>query len=126
MILVGNLGKEPEMQLREGSIPMARFSLATTESHKDKQGKLVSQTEWHTVVLWRGLAELAGKYLHKGSMVYIEGRLKSRVKEDATGAKTTITEVVGENLIMLDKRPDHGHPGTAEDDAPASTEGPDI
>ena len=107
VILVGNLGKEPEMVLREGNIPMARFSLATTESHKDKNGKLVSQTEWHTVVLWRGLAELAQKYLHKGSMVYIEGRLKSRVREDSDGQKIPITEVVGENLIMLDKRPEN-------------------
>ena len=107
VILVGNLGKEPEMVLREGNVPMARFSLATTESHKDKNGKLVSQTEWHTVVLWRGLAELAQKYLHKGSMVYIEGRLKSRVREDSEGQKIPVTEVVGENLIMLDKRPEN-------------------
>ncbi len=122
VILVGNLGKEPEMQLREGNVPMARFSLATTESHKDKFGKLVSQTEWHTVVLWRGLAELAQKYLHKGSMVYIEGRLKSRIKDDAAGNKITITEVVGENLIMLDKRQDNAGVSSADNEIGIATE----
>ena len=122
MILVGNLGKEPEMQMREGNIPMARFSLATTESHKDKHGKLVSQTEWHSVVLWRGLAELAQKYLHKGSMIYVEGRLKSRIKEDSNGSKITVTEVVGENLIMLDKRTDGANHTTPETETNALPE----
>jgi single-strand DNA-binding protein len=68
--------------------------------------KLISQTEWHTVVLWRGLAELAQKYLHKGSLVYIEGRLRTRSWEDKEGNKKFATEVVGDNLIMLDKRTD--------------------
>ncbi|HWB93174.1 MAG TPA: single-stranded DNA-binding protein, partial [Puia sp.] len=81
-------------------------SLATTETFKDRAGKLISQTEWHTVVLWRGLAELAQKYLHKGSLVYIEGRLRTRSWEDKEGNKKFATEVVGDNLIMLDKRTD--------------------
>src|SRR5712675_1820980 len=76
VILIGNLGKDPDVQFLEGNIGVAKFSLATTETFKDRSGKLVSQTEWHTVVLWRGLAELAQKYLHKGSLVYIEGRLR--------------------------------------------------
>ncbi|MDB5251234.1 MAG: single-stranded DNA-binding protein, partial [Flaviaesturariibacter sp.] len=81
---------------------------ATTETFKDRSGKLVSQTEWHTVVLWRGLAELASKYLHKGSLVYIEGRLRTRSWEDKDNNRKFATEVVGDNLIMLDKRTDHG------------------
>ena len=75
VMLIGNLGKDPDVQFLEGNIGVAKFPLATTETFKDRTGKLVSQTEWHTVVLWRGLAELAQKYLHKSSLVYIEGRL---------------------------------------------------
>ena len=104
VILIGNLGKDPDVQYLEGNIGVAKFSLATTETYKDRGGKLVSQTEWHTVVLWRGLAELAQKYLHKGSLVYIEGRLRTRSWEDKEGNKKFATEVVGDNLIMLDKR----------------------
>ncbi len=104
--LIGNLGKDPEMQFLEGNIAVAKFSLATTESYKDRSGRLLSQTEWHTVVLWRGLAELAQKYLHKGSLVYIEGGLKTRSWEDKEGNKKFATEIVGDNLIMLDKRAD--------------------
>ena len=106
--LIGNLGKEPDMQFLEGNIGVAKFSLATTDTFKDRSGKLISQTEWHTVVLWRGLAELAQKYLHRGSLVYIEGRLKTRSWEDKEGNKKFATEIVGDNLIMLDKRSEAG------------------
>jgi len=109
-MLIGNLGKDPEIQFLEGNIGVAKFSLATTETFKDRSGKLISQTEWHTVVLWRGLADLAQKYLHKGSLVYIEGRLKTRSWEDKDGNKKFATEVVGDNLIMLEKRSDGINP----------------
>jgi single-strand DNA-binding protein len=105
-MLIGNLGKDPDVQFLEGNIGVAKFPLATTETFKDRSGKLISQTEWHTVVLWRGLAELAQKYLHKGSLVYIEGRLRTRSWEDKEGNRKFATEVVGDNLIMLDKRTD--------------------
>ena len=105
-MLIGNLGKDPDVQVLEGNIAVAKFPLATTETFKDRGGKLVSQTEWHTVVLWRGLAELAQKYLHKGSLVYIEGRLRTRNWDDKDGHRKFATEVVGDNLIMLDKRAD--------------------
>ena len=104
VMLIGNLGKDPDVQLLEGIIAVAKFPLATTETFKDRSGKLVSQTEWHTVVLWRGLAELAQKFLHKSSLVYIEGRLRTRSWDDKDGVKKYVTEVVGENLIMLDKK----------------------
>jgi single-strand DNA-binding protein len=110
VMLIGNLGKDPDMQFLEGNIAVAKFSLATTETYKDRSGKLISQTEWHTIVLWRGLAELAQKYLHKGSLVYIEGRLKTRSWEDKEGNKKFATEVVGDNLIMLDKKADGSQP----------------
>lgn len=104
VVLIGNLGKDPDLQYLEGNIGVAKFPLATTETYKDKGGKLVSQTEWHTVVLWRGLAELAQKYLHKGSLIYVEGRLRTRSWEDKEGNKKFATEVVCDNLIMLEKR----------------------
>ena len=111
VMLIGNLGKDPDLQFLEGNIAVAKFSLATTETYKDRTGKLLSQTEWHTIVLWRGLAELAQKYLHKGSLVYIEGRLKTRSWEDKEHNKKFATEVVGDNLIMLDKKSEGTHHG---------------
>ena len=132
-MLIGNLGKDPDIQFLEGNIAVAKFSLATTETYKDRTGKLISQTEWHTVVLWRGLAELAQKYLHKGSLVYIEGRLKTRSWEDKEHNKKFATEVVGDNLIMLDKRSESNHhvggdienmPNTSND-IPPMEEGPE-
>ncbi len=110
VMLIGNLGKDPDVQYLEGNIGVAKFPLATTETYKDRTGKLISQTEWHTVVLWRGLAELAQKYLHKGSLIYVEGRLRTRSWEDKEGNKKFATEIVGDNLIMLDKRGE-GHGG---------------
>src|SRR6195256_222934 len=129
VMLIGNLGRDPDVQHLEGNIAVAKFPLATTETFKDRAGKLVSQTEWHTVVLWRGLAELAQKYLHKGSLVYIEGRLRTRSWEDKEGNRKFATEVVGDNLIMLDKRGDGGSgTGTGEGiegigDVPSDDEG---
>ena len=111
VMLIGNLGRDPDLQYLEGNIAVAKFPLATTETFKDKNGNLVSQTEWHTVVLWRGLAELAQKYLHKGSLVFIEGRLRTRNWEDKDKNRRFSTEIVGDNLVMLDKRKDNGGPG---------------
>lgn len=122
-ILIGNLGKDPDVQYLDGNIGVAKFSLATTDTYKDKTGKLVSQTEWHTIVLWRGLAELALKYLHKGSLVYIEGRLKTRSWEDKDGNKKFATEIIGENLIMLDKRNETHFQGTGNNGLDTSAEG---
>jgi single-strand DNA-binding protein len=108
VFLIGNLGRDPDLQYLEGNIAVAKFPLATTETYKDKNGNLVSQTEWHTIVLWRGLAELAQKYLHKGSLVYIEGRIRSRNWEDKDKNKRFSTEIIGDNLVMLDKRKEAG------------------
>ncbi len=126
VMLIGNLGKDPDMQYLEGNIGVAKFSLATTETYKDRSGKLISQTEWHTVVLWRGLAELAQKYLHRGSLVYIEGRLRTRSWEDKEGNKKFATEVVGDNLIMLDKRHDGQGGGPYPTEGMEGYGGPDV
>ena len=125
VVLIGNLGREPDLQNLEGNIAVAKFPLATTETYKDKSGTLVSQTEWHTVVLWRGLAELAQKYLHKGSLVYIEGRIRTRNWEDKDKNRRFSTEIVGDNLVMLDKRKEHGD-GQGNDTHPQESAIPDI
>lgn len=125
-MLIGNLGKDPDVQYLEGNIAVAKFSLATTETYKDRAGKLISQTEWHTVVLWRGLAELAQKYLHKGSLVYIEGRLRTRSWEDKEGNKKFATEVVGDNLIMLDKRSEASSHHSSMNDSIEGMSGADV
>lgn len=104
VILVGNLGKDPEVQYLEGGVAVAKFPLATTESYKNKQGERVDQTEWHNVVLWRGLAEVAEKYVKKGSRVYIEGKIRTRSYDDKDGNKKWFTEIVGDNMVMLDSR----------------------
>lgn len=101
--LIGNIGKEPEIQFLENNIAVAKFQLATTESFRDKNGKTFNHTEWHSIVAWRGLAELAQKYLEKGSYVYIEGKLKTRHWEDKEHHKRSVTEIVADNLVMLDK-----------------------
>jgi single-strand DNA-binding protein len=104
VILIGNLGKDPEVRHLEGGTVVAKFPLATTESFKDKTGQRVEQTEWHNVVLWRGLAEVAEKYLKKGMTIYVEGKLRTRSWDNKEGHKNYITEVLGENFNILSKR----------------------
>ncbi len=105
VILVGNLGKDPEVKYLDNGVAVTNFSLATTESYKNKEGERVSQTEWHNVVLWRGLAEVAEKYLKKGASVYIEGKIKTRKWEDKEGVTRYSTEILGDNMTMLGGKP---------------------
>ncbi|MDC1069218.1 single-stranded DNA-binding protein [Flavobacteriales bacterium] len=105
VILVGNLGKDPEVRYLDNGVAVANFSLATTENYKNKQGERVSQTEWHNIVLWRGLAEVAEKYLKKGSSIYIEGKIKNRKWEDKDGNTRYNTEILGDNMTMLGTKP---------------------
>jgi len=105
VILVGNLGRDPEIRSLESGVKVARFSLATTESYNDRNtGQRVDQTEWHNIVLWRGLAEIAEKYLRKGNQVYIEGKLQTRSYQDKDGITKYSTEIVGQNMTMLGGR----------------------
>ena len=101
VILVGNLGKDPEVRYLDSGVAVANFSLATTENYKNKQGEKVSQTEWHNIVLWRGLAEVAEKWLKKGSRVYVEGKIRSRKWEDKEGNTRYTTEILADNMTML-------------------------
>lgn len=104
VILVGNLGKDPEVRHLEGGATVANFPLATSESYKDRNGNRVDQTEWHNVVVWRGLAEVAEKYLKKGSQVYIEGKIRTRSWDDQSGQKRYTTEIVADQMTMLGRR----------------------
>jgi single-strand DNA-binding protein len=110
--LLGRLGKDPETQFLESGTALSRFTLATNDRYKDKTGNWVDQTEWHNVVVWRGLAEIAEKYLKKGSLVYIEGKIRTRSWDDKDGTKKYSTEIVADNLIMLDRKEDGGDHGS--------------
>ena len=105
VILIGNLGKDPEVKYLESGIAVANISLATTENYKNKEGEKVSQTVWHDIVLWRGLAEIAEKYLKKGSSVYIEGKIRNRKWEDKEGIARYKNEILAENMTMLGSKP---------------------
>ena len=106
VILLGNLGKDPEVRYLEGGIAVAKFSVATTESYKNKEGVKEEKTEWHNVVLWRGLAELAEKALHKGSAVYVEGKIRTRSWTDKEGIKRFTTEITGDNISIISRKTD--------------------
>jgi len=105
VILIGNLGKDPEVKYLESGIAVANITLATTENYKNKEGEKVSQTVWHDIVLWRGLAEIAEKYLKKGSSVYIEGKIRNRKWEDKEGITRYKNEILADNMTMLGSRP---------------------
>lgn len=111
VMLIGNLGKDPEVKNLDNGAKIATFPLATSETYKDKEGVRQTRTEWHNLVLWRGLADIAENYLHKGSQVYIEGRLSTRKWEDKEGNTRYTTEVIGDNLVLLG-RPGDGSSGS--------------
>ena len=108
VILIGNLGKDPDVRHLENGATVANFPIATSENYKDrKTGEKVSQTEWHNIVVWRGLADITERYLKKGDKVYIEGKLRTRSWQDQDGNTKYTTEVVADNLTMLGKSSDN-------------------
>ena len=108
VILVGNSGKDTEYKTLQDGTPVAKLMIATTETFRLKNGESQSQTDWHTIIAWRGLATLANEYIHKGSLLYIEGKLRNRKYEDKDGQKRYVTEIVAEQLVMLDKKEAEG------------------
>jgi len=106
VILVGNLGKDPELRYTPSGTAVATFSLATTERYKDRDGNPQKKTEWHNIVAWRQLAEICGKYLHKGKQIYVEGKIQNRSYDDRDGNKRYISEVVINEMQMLGSRED--------------------
>jgi len=120
VILVGNLGKDPELRYTPTGTPVATFPLATSEKFKDRDGQPQERTEWHNIVAWRGLADICGKYLHKGKQVYIEGKIQTRKYQDRDGQDRYITEIIADQMQMLGRSPDSQHQGdqAPHDDVP--------
>lgn len=112
VILVGNMGMDPVYTRLDNGASKARLRMATTETYRNSQGERFDRTEWHTIILWRGLADLAEKYLRKGSRIYVEGKLRTRQVVGQDGSKRNITEVEAENLVMLDRRQDGSGQGS--------------
>lgn len=111
VMLIGHLGRDPEVRHTAGGQQVANFSVATSESFKDREGVRQTRTEWHKVVVWGKLAEICGQYLRKGNQVYMEGRLQTRQWEDQQGQTKYTTEVVGQNMVMLGGRGQGGGQG---------------
>lgn len=109
VILIGNLGKDPEVRHLEGGVAVARFPIATSESFKDKSGNKQEKTEWHNIVVWRGLAEVAEKYLKKGQSVFIEGKIRTSQYQDKEGNQRYSTEIVADSMTMLGGRSEGGN-----------------
>lgn len=101
VILVGNLGRDPELKYTPNGTAMANFTLATNEKWKDKEGKEQEATEWHRIVVFGKLAEICGEYLHKGRQIYLEGKIRSRTYKDREGVEKTVYEIRAENMVML-------------------------
>ncbi|MDD3845910.1 MAG: single-stranded DNA-binding protein [Syntrophorhabdaceae bacterium] len=128
VLLMGRLGADPELRYTTDGTPVATFRMATSESYKDKSGVKQERTEWHTIVIWRKLAEIAGEYLKKGRLVYIEGRIQSREYEGRDGVKRKVYEIVASDMKMLptgqggqgqpqeERRPFGAPKGQVEDD----------
>lgn len=112
VILVGNVGKDPEVRHLEGGTTVARFPLATNETYTDKSGKKVTQTEWHNIVVWRGLADVAEKYVKSGKLLFVEGRIRSSSYDDKDGNKRYTTEIVCENFRFLGPNQGQQEPGS--------------
>jgi single-strand DNA-binding protein len=106
VILLGHVGKDPELRHLDNDRAVARFTLATSETYKNKSGEKITNTEWHNIIAWRGLAELAGKYIKKGSLIYIEGKIRSRSWDDKEGNKRYTTEIEVDNIQLVGRRPD--------------------
>jgi single-strand DNA-binding protein len=127
VMLIGNLGKDPEVRHLENGTAVANFSIATSESYKDKNsGEVISNTDWHNVVVWRGLADVAEKYLKKGDKVYLEGKLRSRSYQDPQGVTKYITEVVVDDMVMLGGKPSSDSTNPSPQANSPATKAPDL
>lgn len=131
VILIGNLGKDPEVRYLEGGAAIAKFPLATKEVFNDKNGQKAEHTDWHNIVMWRGLAERAEKMLKKGKQIYVEGKIRNRSWEDKDGNMKYITEIIAENFFVLGRKEDytdtgeHPAPSASTQQPPMQSEDPD-
>lgn len=123
VMLIGNVGKDPDVNFTPSGVKVCQFRMATSESWKDKDGALQEHTDWHTIVAWRGLADIVERLIHKGTRVYVEGKIRSRSYDDREGQKRYVTEIVADNILLLDaKRNENGH-GHEPDHDTAHVEG---
>jgi single stranded DNA-binding protein (ssb) len=120
VLLIGNVGKDPEIRHLEGGASVATITLATSERYKDKSGELKELTEWHTIVAWRQLADLASNYIRKGTQIYVEGRIRSRSYDDQNGNKRYVTEILADSIQLLGRRSDSAVPTGGAYDQTAS------
>lgn len=120
VILVGNLGTDPEVRTLSSGTKVARLRIATSESYTNREGERITNTEWHNVNLWRGLAEVAEKYLKTGNTVYVEGKLRTRSYDDKDGITRYVTEIEGDNMTMLGGRSDGGNSSSQPPAQPAA------
>lgn len=128
IILIGNLGQDPELRYTSSGVAVASFSMATSESWKDQDGNVQEKTQWHKLVAWRKLAEIVGEYLKKGSKVYVEGRIQYRSYDDKNGVKRDVTEIVVDQMLMLDSKGAghaNGTPASASSQPQTEDVGPD-
>ncbi len=124
VILVGNLGKDPEVRAISTDRKVANFSLATTESYKNKSGERVDQTEWHNVVFYGPIADVIERYLRKGSQIYVEGKIRTRSYDDKDGVKKYITEIIGDTMTMLGSRGSSDSQGSSSGSSASSQSSP--
>lgn len=123
VMLIGNAGKDPEVNFTPSGVKVTQFRLATSETWKDKDGAVQEHTDWHTIIAWRGLADIVEKLVKRGSRVYVEGKIQNRTFEDREGNKRYVSEIVADNLLLLDaRRPEHVS-GNGEHEITASTSG---
>ena len=108
VILIGNTGKDTEYKTLQDGTPVAKLTIATTETFRLKNGETQTRTDWHTIIAWRGLATFAQQYIKKGALLYVEGKLRSRQYDDKDGQKKYVTEVVADQVVMLDKKVSEG------------------
>ncbi len=103
-MLIGNVGRDPDLKFTPSGIPVITFRLATSETWKDREGNIREHTDWHTIVAWRGLAEVINKLVRKGSRIYVEGRIQTRHFEDKSGNRRHVVEVLADNMLLLDAK----------------------
>lgn len=126
VLLIGNVGKDPEIRYTPAGVPVAQFSLATNETWRDKEGQLQESTEWHTIVAWRNLAELAERHIQRGTRLFVEGRIRSRSYEDSSGTKRYVFEIIADSIILLDGRKEQGTSSPPDTPPESSSSGDDV
>ncbi|MGA0045483.1 MAG: single-stranded DNA-binding protein [Candidatus Kapaibacteriota bacterium] len=127
VMLIGNVGKDPDVNFTPTGVKVAQFRMATSETWKDKDGAMQEHTDWHTVIAWRGLADIVERLVHRGSRIYVEGKIQTRSYDDREGQKRYVTEIVAENILLLDaKRSDASMNGSVGEPQDSETGSEDI